>query len=160
MVKVTPRIASRSMPRTRYASLRPVIASAGICWLPFVMSALQRLVETVGHKVDSHHQAGDRQRWEQDWPPEAANQERVLLEDREPPVRRGRLDAEADEGQRGRRKDRVAETDGEFDQDRAQYVGQDLDEHHVGSPLLPQLGGLDVLEAGFGEDGSTHRASD
>ena len=95
-----------------------------------------------------------------DLPPVAGRHLAVVGRDLEPPVGRRRLDAEAEEGQRRDREDRVAEADRGLDEDRRHHVRQDLDEHDVRRPLAAQPRGGDVVELALDQDRGAHRARD
>ena len=73
-------------------------------------------------QVDADHEGRDGERREQHRPPVAAADQPVVLEDLQAPVGSRRLDAEAEEAQRRDGEDRVAEPDGELDEDRAHHV--------------------------------------
>ena len=103
---------------------------------------------------------GDRHRREQRRPPDPGDHVGVLLGDLEAPVRRRRLDAHAEERQRGDREDRVAEADGQLDDDRALDVREDLADHDEQARLAAQLGGRDVVELALGQDRRPHGAGD
>src|ERR1700730_19245306 len=123
-------------------------------------SSFEGLGDGVRGEVDPDHKGGDRKRREEHRPPQTSGDESVVVEDAESPIRRRRLDPEAPEGQRDDREDRVAEPDGELDQDWRKDVREQLDEHDVGSVLLGKLRRLDVLLPPLRQHGGSHRAGD
>ena len=73
--------------------------------IPDQWSCAEHLLNRVRDQGDRGHQRGDGQRREQRLPPVAGQQAAVVGRDVPAPVRRGRLDAEAEEGQRDQRED-------------------------------------------------------
>src|SRR4051794_24995725 len=103
MVKESSRNTRRGMPRTRYetSTLSKTRASASrAAWpsasLAVTPSGIEGPLDSVRDQVDRHHQRRDRETVERHRPPGAGADHAVVGRDRQPPVRRRRLDAETD----------------------------------------------------------------
>ena len=88
----------------------------------------------------------DREGVEEDGPPIAAPDQGIVLGDREAPIGRGRLQSDTEERQGRDGEDRVAEPHREFDHDRRQDIGQDLDDHEIEGVFAPEASRSHVIE--------------
>src|SRR3954463_673554 len=129
-------------------------------------AALRRAVEHVREAVDDQgdpdDERNDRGHREDDRPhtQKSTAEQRVVLEDLSAPVRRRRLDADADEAEARDGEDGVCQAHDELDEDDGADIRQDLAEHDVRRSLRANPRGLDVLELALGQRGGPHAARD
>ena len=86
-------------------------------------------------------------------PPDPADHVRVFLADAQAPVRRRRLETDAEERQRRHGEDRVAESDGHLDDGRTEDVREDLARQDEQPRLAAKLRGGHVIELALREHG-------
>src|SRR4051812_30774187 len=123
MMKESSRNTRRGMPRTRYetSTLSKTRASASRAAWPSVSlavtpSGIEGPLDAVRDQIDRHHQRRDGKSVERHGPPGAGADHSVVSGDRQSPVGRGRLDAEADEAQCRDGEDGIAQSHRGLDQ--------------------------------------------
>src|SRR5262245_39277339 len=118
-------------------------------WLE-LHAGIEGVPQAVPEPVDRHDDQDDGQAGKRGQPPRRVHEGPAAAQHLAP-IRRGRLDSQAEEAQRGAGHDRVGDAEGHEYDDRGEDVRQDVTEDDADIPPAGRAGGLHVLELPYGQ---------